>query len=69
MAVFEVDWCDFVVYAQAGLFIERIQFGREHWQERLLPCLKSFFERYVVPELLYAEFWFSRFSEQRMDTA
>lgn len=69
IAVLGVEWCDFVVFTPAGVFVERINFDKPHWEERLLPSLKLYFHQNVVPELLYGKLWFSNFAEEPMDTS
>ena len=50
-------WADFVVWTTARseekLFVERIYFDKEFWQDRLLPALVDFYYHHVVPEILF----------------
>lgn len=64
MAIIGVEWCDFVVFTSAGLFVERIIFDPNYWQMKLFPCLYEFFVRYMAPELITGDLWFSSFSDR-----
>ena len=61
MKILGVDWCDFVLYTTAGIFVERIAFNPTYWDEKLFPSLKNFYMEHVVPELITGELWFSSF--------
>ena len=52
MAIGGRPWCDFVVYTNKGISIERIEFDRRHWEEELLPKLQSFYDNCLAPELV-----------------
>ena len=52
LAITRMPWCDFVVWTEGGLFIERISFGEELWKSIMLPKLIDCYTRHVVPELL-----------------
>ena len=45
-------WCDFVVYTNKGLSIERILFDCEFWNNQLLPKLEEFYTKCFVPEIV-----------------
>lgn len=51
MAVTERYWCDFVVYTEKGISVERIEFDSAFWSDLLLK-LSSFFENCLAPEIL-----------------
>ena len=51
MAIGERMWCDFVVYTQKGLGIERIWFNKIFW-ENAFSKLKSFYDNCVAPEIV-----------------
>ena len=51
MAIGERTWCDFMVYTQKGLSIERIRFNKIFW-ENTFSKLKSFYDNCVVPEIV-----------------
>ncbi|XP_046581621.1 uncharacterized protein LOC124289069 [Haliotis rubra] len=53
MAVVGVNKCDFVVYTKKSMEILRVQFDPILW-ERTLKDLNTFFEVYVVPEIMTA---------------
>ncbi len=52
MAVTSSTWCDFVVWTQNWLSVERIDFDASAWQTLTLPKLQSFFRIEVLPRLL-----------------
>ena len=46
-------WCDFVVRGSNGeIFCKRVPFDPPWWHEKLLQ-LENFFDRYILPELVY----------------
>ena len=51
MAVCHRSWCDFVVWAKAGIFIECISFDELFWQN-MLSSLKEFFRGALLPALV-----------------
>lgn len=51
MALGERPWCDFVIYTQRGIHVQRIHFHEVFWRE-LLPKLISFYNNCVVPEVV-----------------
>lgn len=50
MALYEVQWADFVVWTTKGISVERITFDETLWQE-MLKKLHSFYLNSVIPEL------------------
>ena len=50
MATLNVSWCDFVVYTNTDLHVERIYFDKDLWHE-IVPQLSSFYSDYMLPEL------------------
>ena len=50
MATLDVTWCDFVVFTNIDLHVERIYFDNEFWQ-KVVPELSSFYSEYMLPEL------------------
>lgn len=44
------SWCDFVVYTQKGLSIERIYFNKQYW-DIMMPKLMDFYIQHVTPVL------------------
>ena len=52
MAIGERPWCDFVVYTNKGLTVERIYFNATYWNDKLLPKLVKFYDNCVVPEIV-----------------
>ena len=51
MAVGECKWCDFVIFTEKGISIQRIPFNEEFWNN-LLARLTSFYDNCVVPEIV-----------------
>ena len=52
MAIGERPWCDFIVYTNKGLTVERIYFNATYWNDKLLPKLVKFYDNCVVPEIV-----------------
>ena len=50
MALYEVDWADFVIWTRKGLHVERINFDKHMWLE-MLPKLEVFYTKAFVPEI------------------
>ena len=51
MAIGERPWCDFVVYTNKGLTVERMYFDATYWNDKLFPKLVKFYDDCVVPEI------------------
>ena len=51
LAIAELQWCDFVLYTDKDLFVERIYFDRELWLEIKRNC-DNFYNDIIVPKLL-----------------
>ena len=51
MALGERPWCDFVIYTQTDINIQRIYFNEQYWQENL-PKLLSFYDDCIGPEIV-----------------
>ena len=52
MAVGGRPWCDFVVFTNKGLSVERVAFDDDYWQKTLLPVLESFYDNCLGPEIV-----------------
>ena len=52
MAIGCRPWCDFVVYTNKGINVERVRFSESFWNDKLLPKLISFYDNCVVPEIV-----------------
>lgn len=50
MAITKRSWCDFVVWTQYGMSVERIPFDDSFW-EQAKAKLKAFYETAILPEL------------------
>ena len=52
MGIGERSWCDFVIYTEKGISVERIPYNSEFWEKELLPKLVHFWECCVAPEIV-----------------
>ena len=52
MAVGGRPWCDFVVFTNKGISVERIDLDSIYWNDTLLPKLESFFDCCLAPEVV-----------------
>lgn len=50
MALYEVEWCDFVIWTRKGINVQRIPFNKDLWSE-MLPKLEKFYLTGMIPEL------------------
>ena len=51
MAVLDVEWCDFVVFSNDTVLVDRIVADHDYWTD-LLEKLEQFYVQHVIPELL-----------------
>ena len=51
MGVTGREWCDFVLYTQRDIFIERIYFDLDLWLHILSKC-ELFYRKFIIPKLL-----------------
>ena len=51
----ECFWCDFCVYTNKDIAVERI-IPDLQWQQQKLPQLQDYFYNYILPELVYPEY-------------
>ena len=51
MAVLDVEWCDFVVFSNDTIVVDRIIADYDYWMD-LLEKLEQFYLQHVIPELL-----------------
>ena len=61
MAVIGVEWCDFVVYSNGEVVVDRILADVEYWDE-LSEKLEDFYVHYVVPEILSGKIFQEEYS-------
>lgn len=47
MGITGAKWCDFVVYTQKGMPIERIPFSSEHWQELEMKLVSYYYKHFI----------------------
>ena len=52
MAISGRSWCDFVVYTNKRIFVERIVFDKNLWIREMFPKLTEFYFNYAVQHLL-----------------
>ena len=52
MAISERTWCDFIIYTEKGIDIERIQYDPDFWNSDLLPKLIDFYDNCLAPEIV-----------------
>ena len=52
MAISGLSWCEFVVYINKGIFVERIVFDKDLWIREMFPKLTEFYFCYAVKHLL-----------------
>ena len=51
----QYDWCDFCVYTPKGIEVERIWLDIE-WSEKCITELDSYYEAYILPEILHPSY-------------
>ena len=51
MAITGCSWCDFVVWTEKWLSVERIEFNSSLWKAEMLPKLETFFWKELLPRL------------------
>ena len=51
MALLDVEWCDFVVFSNYTVLVDRIMANYDYWMD-LLEKLEQFYLQHVIPELL-----------------
>ena len=51
MALGERPWCDFIIYTQTDISIQRINLNERYWQENLTKLL-SFYDNCIAPEIV-----------------
>ena len=49
------DWCDFCVYTCKGMSVQHI-LPDFKWQEESIPLLESFFDDYMLPEIVLGKY-------------
>ena len=51
MATLNLQWCDFVVFTNKDLHVQRIYFDNVLWENVMVPELTTFYFQYVLPDL------------------
>ena len=49
MATLHLQWADFIVYIRKDLYVERIYFDKDLWEEIMFPELTNFYFTYIWP--------------------
>ena len=57
------EWCDFVVYSNGEVVVDRILADLEYWGT-LEEKLEEFYVRYMVPEILSRKFFLEEYNVQ-----
>ena len=52
MAIGQRPWCDFVVFTNKGISVERIRYNHHFWENELLPKLINFYDNCIAPEIV-----------------
>ena len=52
MAIGRKTWCDFVIFSNKDINVERISFDEYYWQSDLLPKLEAFFDNCLGLEIV-----------------
>ena len=56
LSVLKLEWCDFVVWTNVDLHVERIKADEKFWCEKCLPQLSSFYYNIMLPEIIYPRY-------------
>ena len=51
MATLNVEWCDFVVYSNGSVIVDRILADYDYWT-KMCEVLDEFYIHHIVPEIL-----------------
>ena len=60
MAIIGVEWCDFVVYSNGCVIVDRILADLDYWNN-LMEKLEHFYVTHVIPEVLSARIFMEEF--------
>ena len=52
LAVTQRKWSDFVIFTNKGISVERIEYDREFWEDKLLPKLINFYDNCLCPSIV-----------------
>ena len=53
LAILNLDWCDFIVWTNKDLHVERVKVDHGFWQQQCLPKLRSYYYNIMLPEIIY----------------
>ena len=51
MAILNVEWCDFVVFSNGSVIVDRILADHDYWT-KMCNTLDKFYMQHVIPEIL-----------------
>ena len=60
MAIIGVEWCDFVVYSNDSVIVDRIIADADYWNH-LSERLEQFYVTHVIPEILFEKILMEEF--------
>ena len=52
MAIAGISCCDFVVFTNKGIFVERVPFSKDFWVREMFPKLTEFYFNHAVQHLI-----------------
>lgn len=53
LGILNLEWCDFVVWTNVDLHVERVKADPEFWQLQCLPKLEYYYYNIMLPEIVY----------------
>ena len=53
LSVLGLPWCDFVIWTNRDMTIQRIRADHQFWDNQVLPKLVAFYSNIMLPELVY----------------
>ena len=53
LAILNLEWCDFIIWTNKDLHVERVKADHEFWQLQCLPKLQSYYYNVMLPEIVY----------------
>ena len=60
MAITWVEWCDFIVYSNGQIVVDRILADINYW-DHLSEKLHDFYVQHVIPEILSGNFFLEEY--------
>lgn len=56
LAILNLEWCDFAVWTNVDLHVERVKVDREFWRLQCLRKLDSYYHNIMLPEVVYPRY-------------